>query len=76
MKKKIKDIKIVEPEDKLIILAEHMPPTQAERMVEEINNFLKSKSKRNLVIVGMQVCVIQKGAHVSFANIIEKHLCE
>ena len=73
MGKIIKDIAIIGPEDKLIILADRVRPEQMEAIRKTIEDFLKSEAK---VLIGsdMKAYVLKDGAKVSLIEILESEL--
>jgi len=74
MKKKIKDIRVVRPEDKLIILvdADSKSMNDISRIAEE---FMNLRGKRVLCISStLRPYIIKKGAKVALSAVIEKML--
>lgn len=67
-KKIIKDIKVLGPKDKLLILAEkHTPESQLALMTDRVAKFMKN-NERFLFIRGLQIFILKDGAEVSLAQ--------
>lgn len=75
MGKIIKDIKVVRPEDKLIILIEGDNP-DLNRISDIAKEFMSMKADRGVLVISnkLQPYIIKKGAKISLATIIETKL--
>lgn len=75
MKKTIKDIKVVGPEDKLIILVDVQPNEKFEEIAKIADEFMSMKNKRVLCMASsLRPFIIKKGAKVALSAVIEKML--
>ena len=76
MKKKIKDIKVVRPEDKLLILVEGTSGGELERISDIAKEFMSMKADRGVLVISdkLQPYIVRKGAKVSLATIFETML--
>lgn len=75
MGKIIKDIKVVRPEDKLIILVEGHRK-DLERISDIAKEFMSLKADRGVLVISnkLQPYIVRKGAKVSLATIFETML--
>ncbi len=75
MPKKIKDIKVVRPGDKLIILVEG-GGKDMERISDIAKEFMSLKADRGVLVISdkLQPYIVRKGAKVSVATILETML--
>ena len=75
MKKKIKDIKVVRPGDKLIILVEG-GGKDMEKISDIAKEFMSLKADRGVLVISneLQPYIVRKGAKVSLATIFETML--
>lgn len=71
---KLKDIRVVRPEDKLLILCEDAPAGRLAGLVEAVEAFMKQKNRRVLVVKDMQPYIIRGGAKISLAMLFEEML--
>ncbi len=73
MGKIIKDIKVVRPEDKLIILVEVDVPSDLERISDIAKTFMSLKADRGVLVISnkLQPYIVRKGAKVSLVSIFE-----
>ncbi len=78
MGKIIKDIKVVRPEDKLIILVEGRTKNEEmSRIVRIAEDFMAMKEMRVLCFVDtLRPYIVRKGAKVSLASIFETMLAK
>ncbi len=76
MRKKIKDIKVVRPEDKLIILVDVGTSKNMERISDIAKEFMSLKADRGVLVIAdtLQPYIVRKGAKVSLATIFETML--
>ena len=74
--KKIKDIKVVGPEDKLLIMVEGTPMYKLEALASSVEDFMINKNRPVLVLQNMQPYIIKKGAKISLAAVFEQMLPE
>ena len=76
MRKKIKDIKVVRPEDKLIILVDVGTSKNMERISDIAKEFMSLKADRVVLVIAdtLQPNIVRKGAKVSLATIFETML--
>ncbi len=76
MRKKIKDIKVVRPEDKLIILVDVGTSKNMERISDIAKEFMSLKDDRGVLVIAdnMQPYIGRKGANGSLATIFETML--
>ncbi len=75
MKKKIKDIKVVRPGDKLIILVEG-GGEDMEKISDIAKEFMSLKADRGVLVISdkLQPYIVRKGAKVSLTTIFETML--
>lgn len=76
MGKIIKDIKVVRPEDKLIILVDVGASKNMERISDIAKKFMNLKADRGVLMIAntLQPYIVRKGAKVSLASILETML--
>lgn len=72
--KKIKDIKVVGPEDKLLIMVEGTPMYELAALASSVEDFMINKNRPVLVLKNMQPYIIKKGAKISLAAVFEQML--
>lgn len=74
--KKIKDIKVVRPEDKLIILVEGSSGEELSRISDIAKEFMSLKADRGVLVISnkLQPYIVRNGAKVSLATIFETML--
>jgi hypothetical protein len=70
---KIKDIKVVGPDDKLIILVDVDAAKNMERIHDIAKEFMSLKADHGVLVIGntLQPYIVRKGAKVSLATIFE-----
>lgn len=76
MKKKIQDIRVVGPEDKLVILVDVGTSKNMERISDIAKEFMSLKADRGVLVIAdtLQPYIVRKGAKVSLATIFETML--
>ena len=76
MGKRIKDIKVVRPEDKLIILVEENNREELGKISDIAKEFMSLKADRGVLVISnkLQPYIVRKGAKVSLATIFETML--
>lgn len=76
MNKLIRDIRVVGPEDKLLIVVEGASPERLESLAHAAEDFMNKKENRVLVVKDMQPFIIRGGARTSLAFIFEEKIEE
>lgn len=74
MKKPIKDIKVLGPGDKLIILGDHLSRVDAMHAKDVITKFIEDEKDKFLIINNIDVYIMRKGSKVLLKDAMNEEI--